>query len=124
MTLYFITWALSTMHFIPISFFNSRYYNVGWFENRSHDTTAFSALFWMLSSIFIVWVLKLKWKYAWLKYILSVAIVFGVNMILKITGLLHSNVWWDFLYCLGVTFIMLILVDAISKRLWYGPEVL
>jgi hypothetical protein len=120
-TLYFITWAISTMQFVSISFFNSRYYNLGWFENRSHDTTAFSSLFLMLTSIFFVWALKLKWKYSWPKYILSVAVVFGVNKILEILGVLHSLVWWDFLYCNGVNFIILIVADIISKRLWNGP---
>ncbi|MDQ0920485.1 hypothetical protein [Paenibacillus sp. V4I5] len=122
LTLYFITWALCTMQFVPISLFNSRYYNLGWFENRSHDTTAFSSLFGMFTSIFSVWVLKLKWKYSWLKYIFSAAVIFGVNIILQIIGVLHSLVWWDFWYCSGVNLIIIIIVDVSSKRLWNGPN--
>ncbi len=121
-TLYFITWGLFTMQFFPISFFNSRYYNIGWFDNRSHDTIAFSSLFGMLTSIFFVWMLKRKWKNSWLKYIVSAAVVFGVNLILIQFGVLHSPVWWDLLFCMGINFIILLAADAISKRLWNGPD--
>ncbi|WP_028608575.1 hypothetical protein [Paenibacillus harenae] len=121
LTLYLITWALFTIQFVPLSFFNSRNFNLGWFENRSHDTTAFSSLSGMLSSIFFVWSSQLKSKYSWLKYLWPVAVVFGVNQFLKIIGVLHSLVWWDFLYCSAMNFILLIVIDAISKRLRNGP---
>ena len=53
---------------------------------------------------------------------MSVAVIFGVNMILELFGVLHSLVWWDFLFGTGMNFIIILAADAISKRLWNGPD--
>jgi len=75
----------------------------------------------MVSSIFFVWMLKRRWEVTWLKYIVPALVIFGANLILQMIGILRILKWWDYLYCIGASVIMLLIADTISKRLWKGP---
>ncbi|KRE38725.1 hypothetical protein [Paenibacillus sp. Soil522] len=110
-----------TLHILPIMFFSNRYYRPGWFESQAHDTTAFSAVYYMCASTLLIVMVKLHWKYGWLKYVLILAGVTVMTIILKAAGILYSFVWWDPFYYVLLPIVVLIIAEAVNKRLSIGP---
>lgn len=110
-----------TLHILPIMFFSNRYYRPGWFENQAHDTTAFSAVYYMCASTLLIVMVKLHWKYEWLKYVLILTVVMIMTIVLKAAGILYSLVWWDPIYYVLLPIVVLIIAEAVNKRLSIGP---
>ena len=110
-----------SFHIMPIMFFSNRYYEPSWFDHRSEDTTAFSAIFYLIACLFYVWIAERHWKFKWLKYVLTALLMYTVNVILQRIGILHSLVWWDFWYYVILSVCVLKLSVTISKHLTYGP---
>lgn len=110
-----------SLHILPIMFLSNRYYDLGWFDTHSQDTTAFSALFYLGACLFYVWIAKRHWEIKWLKYVLTPILMFAVNEILKRAGILQSLVWWDLWYYPIISVILLKITVSISKHLSNGP---
>jgi hypothetical protein len=110
-----------SLHIMPIMFLSIRYYDLGWFDNHSQDTTAFSALFYLGACLFYVWIAKRNWKMKWLKYVLTPFLMYTLNVILQNAGILHSQVWWDSWYYPILSVILLKLTVSISNHLSNGP---
>lgn len=110
-----------SLHIVPIMFFTSRYYELGWFNHRSEDTTAFSAIYYLCACLFYVWIAKLSWKYKWLKYLITVLLMFIITVVLQKSGILHSLVWWDPWYYLLLPIGLLKITIILSKHLTIGP---
>jgi hypothetical protein len=110
-----------SFQFVPIMFFSNRYYELGWFEHQSQDTTAFGAIYYISASLFYVWITKRQWKFKWLKYVLTPLLMYTVNVILQKGGILHSQVWWDPWYYVILSVCVLKLTVTISKHLTNGP---
>jgi hypothetical protein len=110
-----------SLHIIPIMFMSNRYYDLGWFDSHSQDTTAFSALSYIGACLFYVWVAKRQWKIKWLKYVLTPILMYTVNVILQKAGILYSLVWWDLWYYAIISVILLKITVSISKHLSNGP---
>lgn len=111
-----------TLNILPIMFFSNRYYRPGWFASPAHDTTAFSTVYYMCASILLVMMVKLHWKYKWMKYTLIAVVVTIVTIILKAAGILYIHVWWDPIYYVLLPIIVLMIAEAVSRRLSFGPE--
>lgn len=122
LTLFLIIGPFSGMfHIMPIMLFSNRYYQLGLFENRYQDTTAFAAIYYLSATTLFVLVTKLQRKAAWIKY-LSVVSLFAIATLLLIkAGILHSQTWWDPWYYICLPIILLALTNSISKHLYNGP---
>ena len=112
----------ASFQFTPIMFFSNRYYELGWFDSRSEDTTAFSAIYYLSACLFYVWIAKHHWKTKWMKYVLTAFIIYAVNLLLQKTGILHSQVWWDPWYYVLLSVFVLKITVTISKHLTNGPQ--
>lgn len=110
-----------TLHIVPIMIFSNRYYRPGWFESQAHDTTAFSAVYYMCASFFLVVLVKLHWKYKWLKFALIIAVATIMTIVLKAAGILYSLVWWDPFYYVLLPIVVLMIAEAVCKSLSKGP---
>ncbi|WP_169090801.1 hypothetical protein [Paenibacillus sp. PL91] len=110
-----------TLHILPIMLLNNRYYRPGWFVNLAHDTTAFSAVYYMCLSLLLVITVNLHWKYKWLKYVFVSAFAALVTITLNAVGLLYSLVWWDPIYYIVMPMVILKIAMEVSKRLSIGP---
>jgi hypothetical protein len=110
-----------SFHILPIMFFSSRYYELGLFEDRAKDTTAFGAIFYLCASFFYVSVVKIQFIPRWLKYLLTALSMYTATILLRITGILHSLVWWDTGYYILLSVSALLFAETISKRLAAGP---
>lgn len=118
-----ITGAITgTLNILPIMFFSNRYYLPGWFAGQAHDTTAFSTVYYMCASLLLVVMVKLHWNYKWMKYALIAAVVTIVTIILQAEGILYSLVWWDPIYYVLLPLVVLMIAEAVSRRLSCGPE--
>jgi hypothetical protein len=102
-------------------FLGTRIYQIGWFADPYRDSSAFAVVFWLPFTLLFVLTLKLHWKQKWVKYLILIAILYFVVTILQITGIQRSYVWWDKWYGVTVTFVLLLVAEAINKRLWNGP---
>lgn len=111
-----------SFHILPIMFFSNRYYELGLFEDRAKDTTAFGAIFYLCASIFYVVVAKIDFIPRWLKYVLTALCMYSVTILLRKTGILHSLVWWDPWYYILLSLTALWFTEAISKRLAKGSK--
>lgn len=121
-TLLLITGALlGTLQSIPFMFFNSRYYDIGWFDTPSRNTTALTTLIWLfLSPLFVALLLKYQRKYRWIPYVVPVMMMLIIRWILQIAELMYVLVWWDTLYCVVICIVVFIMVRSIQKTLWEG----
>jgi hypothetical protein len=108
---------LGTMQILPIMFFNSREYHVGWFENPSRDTTAFAYVFYVAITFLFVLVVEISWKSLILKYTLPTILILIVTMMLKHAGIVEKHVWWDQIYYTLLNFVILILTNVINQKL-------
>lgn len=113
--------VLATLQFIPIAFFNSRSYSVGWFENPSRDTTAFATVLWLCLSLVYIIVLNVHWKHTWLKYVIPITLLIILIITLQKVKIMKCHVWWDPYYCILICIIVLLFAEAIRKRLLQGP---
>lgn len=109
-----------SLHIMPIMFLSNRYYELGWYESHSQDTTAFSAIFYVGACLFYVWIAKQHWKLKWLKYVLTPLLMYTVNVLLQKAGILHSQVWWDPWYYVILSVILLKLTVSMGKHLSSG----
>jgi hypothetical protein len=110
-----------TLHIFPIMFFSIRYYETGWFDHLSQDTTAFSAIFYLSASLLYVLLTKTKWP-SWLKYLLTAFSIYTTTFTLKEVNILHSQVWWDTFYYVLLSITLMKLTIMFSKLLTNGPE--
>jgi hypothetical protein len=110
-----------TMQIFPIMFFSSRYYQFGWFENRSQDTTAFAVIFYVCACLFYVAMTKIHFIPKWVKYVSTAISMYITTILLREAGILHSLVWWDTWYYVILSTISLWFTETISKRLSIGP---
>ncbi|MCH1624172.1 hypothetical protein [Fredinandcohnia quinoae] len=112
-----------SFQFTPIMIFSNRYYDFGWFMDRSRDTVAFAALFYLCSSLFYVAITRLfHHRRKWGKYILTPFTMLFANILLKKIGILHSLVWWDTSYYVLISILSVLLTEIISKNLNNGPS--
>ena len=109
-----------SFHIFPILFFSNRYYELGWFTNQAKDTTAFGAIFYLCASLFYVAIAKFHWMPRWLKYIVTALSMYTAIILLRITGILHSQVWWDTPYYILLSIAALLFAETISKQLAKG----
>ncbi|MFF2446945.1 hypothetical protein ACFVSW_07560 [Neobacillus sp. NPDC058068] len=111
-----------TIQFLPMMLFSNRYYQLGWFENRSSDSTAFAAAFYLCSCLFYVAISKVHIMPIWLKYVVTASCMYAANFMLQEAGILHSLVWWDIWFYVILSTITLRFTETISKRLSNGPK--
>lgn len=104
-------------HLLPIIYFSNRIYNPGWFVSREHDTVAFGDIFFLFDSLYYCLLINIYWKTKWIKYALTGFLMFIVNQLLIAAGILQSLVWWDQLYYIGMSLILVMLTSIINKRL-------
>ncbi|MFC5451059.1 hypothetical protein [Paenibacillus aestuarii] len=117
--LYLITGSISaSAHILPMLFFLNRFYRPGWFENEGRDSIAFSAIYYLCASLFYCLIVKVKWKTKWIKYILSGLFTYIVNLVLIKFGILYSLVWWDQMYYVCLSLLLIVLVKIIDTRLF------
>ncbi|MEH7073086.1 hypothetical protein [Neobacillus drentensis] len=109
-----------TFHMIPIMLFSSRYYQLGWWGNPSKDTTAFAAVSYLCATLFYVIVAKIPYLPKWLKYVITPVCMYAVTIILRKSGILHSQVWWDPWYYIIFSIIALWFTESISRCLSKG----
>lgn len=109
-----------TFHILPIMLFSSRYYDFGWWDHPSKDTTAFGAIFYLCASLFYITIVKSPFFPRWLKYLITPLCMYAVTILLSKTGILHSLVWWDPWYYIILSIIALVFTESISKRLAKG----
>lgn len=109
-----------TLHILPIMFLMNRSYMPGWFSDIDQDTTAFSALYYLVGALIVVIVVKMKAK-LWLKHLMLPVIFLAITLLLQMTGLLDIRAKWDpWYYALFPSAVFLIAMN-ISKRLSDGP---
>lgn len=104
-------------HILPIIFFSNRIYNPGWFEYLERDTVAFADIFFLIDSLYYCLIIHINWKTKWIKYALTVFLMYIVNQLLLSAGILQSLVWWDHLYYIGLSLLLVLLTSLINKRL-------
>ncbi|MEH6955036.1 hypothetical protein [Neobacillus drentensis] len=109
-----------SFHIFPIMFFSNRYYELGLFENQAKDTTAFGAIFYLCASLFYVAIAKFHLMPRWLKYIVTALSMYTATILLRKTGILHSQVWWDTSYYILLSIAALLFAETISKQLAKG----
>jgi hypothetical protein len=109
-----------SFHILPIMLFSNRYYELGLFENRAKDTTAFGAIFYLCASLFYVATAKIHYIPRWLKYVVTPLCMFTITILLRKSGILHSLVWWDTWYYIFLALFALLFTETISKRLAKG----
>ncbi|MEY2191944.1 hypothetical protein AB7942_04285 [Neobacillus sp. BF23-41] len=121
--LYLIIGSIScSAHILPIIFFSNRIYTPGWFENSGRDSIALAAIFYLCDSLFYCLMNKLNWKMKWSKYILAGLLMYAVNQVLIRFGILHSLVWWDQPYYVGLALLLTLLTGIVDKRLSRVPS--
>jgi hypothetical protein len=121
--LYFISGSISaSMHVLPIIFFSNRIYQPGWFENQEKDSIALAAIFYLCASLFYCVMVRVKWKTKWTKYLITGFLMYIVNQILIKVGFLESHVWWDQMYYICLSLLLLLLTGLIDKRLFKGAN--
>ncbi|MFD2444574.1 hypothetical protein ACFSO7_11410 [Bacillus sp. CGMCC 1.16607] len=120
--LYLIIGSISaSAHVLPIVFFENRSYHPGWFENHGRDTIAFAAAFYLCASFYYCLMVKINWRTIWTKYIFTGFLMFIVNQVLKSIGILHSHLWWDQLYYICISLLLIFLADRIDAKLYTTP---
>lgn len=112
----------ASFQFTPVMFFSNRYYELGLFDSRSEDTTAFAAIYYISACLFYVLIAKHHWKLKWLKYVLTAIFMYAVNLFLQKVGILHSQVWWDPWYYVILSVFVLKFTVTVSKHLTIGPQ--
>jgi hypothetical protein len=122
--LYLIIGSISaSADVLPIIFFTNRLYTPRWFENAGQDSMAFGAIFYSCASLFYCLMIKRNWKRKWSKYFITGFLMYVVNRILIETGILHSLVWWDQLYYVGLSLLLILLTGIVDKRLSKIPSI-
>jgi hypothetical protein len=122
--LYLIIGSISaSAHILPIIFFANRIYSPGWFENSGRDSIAFADIFYLCDSLFYCLMSKLNWKMKWSKYILAGLVMYAVNHVLIGVGILHSLVWWDQPYYVGLSLLLILITEIVDKRLSKLPYI-
>ncbi|MEH7482232.1 hypothetical protein V7157_14355 [Neobacillus drentensis] len=120
--LYLIIGSIScSAHILPIIFFSNRIYTPGWFEDSGRDSIALAAIFYLCDSLFYCLMSKLNWKMKWSKYILAGLLMYAVNQVLIEFGILHSLVWWDQPYYIGLSLLLTLITGIVNKRLFRVP---
>jgi hypothetical protein len=122
--LYLITSSISaSAHVLPIIFFTNRIYSPGWFENSGRDSIALASVFYLSASLFYCLMTKLSWRRKWIKYFITGFLMYVVNQLLIKTEILRSLVWWDQLYYVGLSLLLILLTEIIHKRLSKVPTI-
>jgi len=118
LVLYMLTGAIAgSLHIAPIMLFGVRSYHPGWFRELGHDTTAFANVFYLAFSLFYVMITFVRWRHTWIKYACAAAVMLAVTILLRATGLLQSQLWWDGLYYIGLSVLMTRITGALHKEL-------
>jgi hypothetical protein len=120
---FLITGAIAgTLHISPIMFFSNRSYTPGWFENPSHNTTAFSSLFYVSASLCYVAISSLPNVAGWLKGLLSLSAMLLATWLLSSKEILHIHVWWDPFYYAGLSLFGVWFAGFVHRRIWKGSH--
>ena len=101
----------------PIMLLHNKYYIVGWFESISHDTTAFTSIYYLVICMIMTILIKLDFKDKWIRYVLLGIIIFALVSLLKQLKILYSLVWWDPWYSILGPLVLLKIGEIISDRL-------
>jgi hypothetical protein len=109
-----------TLQFLPFMLFRCRVYRPGWFEDPAYDTSALAIIYYLGISLLVSILAKLRWKYQWLKYVGLEVFMLAVTILMKKSGLLFSQVWWDPWFYVLFPMILLKLAEMISRRLFVG----
>jgi hypothetical protein len=112
----------ANFQFTPIMFFSNRYYELGWFDSRAEDTTAFGAIYYLAVCLFYILVAKHHWNLKWVKYVITVLCTCTANILLQKAGILHSQVWWDPWYYVILSVFVMKMTVITSKHLTNGPQ--
>ncbi|OIK09321.1 hypothetical protein BIV60_24345 [Bacillus sp. MUM 116] len=116
--LYLITGSISaSAHILPMLFFLNRFYRPGWFENIGRDSIAFAAIFYLCASLFYCGMVRMNWKLKWALYVVTGLLMFIVDQFLISVGILHSRIWWDQFYYVGLSLMMILLTGIVDRRL-------
>lgn len=116
--LYLIIGSIScSLHILPILFLSNRVYTPGWFEDQGRDSIALAAIFYLCASLYYCLIIRVNWKIKWLKYALTGVLMYTVNQVLINLDLLHSLVWWDQMYYVCLSLLLVLITGIIDRRL-------
>jgi len=118
LVLYMLTSAIAgSLHIAPIMLFGARSYHPGWFKELGHDTTVFANVLYLSISLFYVMITFIRWRHVWVKYVCAAAVAQTITILLRATGLLKSQLWWDGLYYVVLALLMTWITGALHKQL-------
>ncbi|MDD9268975.1 hypothetical protein ACFPES_18185 [Paenibacillus sp. GCM10023248] len=112
---------LGTLHIMPIMFLMNRSYSLGWFDDKDHDTTAFSSIYYLVATFILMIFVKMKMK-LWLKLLLQAICFIIITVVLHMSGILDIRAKWDPCYYVLFPPAVSLIAMNISKRLSNGPS--
>ncbi|WP_419393222.1 hypothetical protein [Cytobacillus praedii] len=116
--LYLIIGSIScSLQILPIIFLSNRVYTPGWFEDQGRDSIALAAIFYLCATLYYCLIIKVNWKMKWVKYALTGILMYTVDQVLISLDLLHSLVWWDQMYYVCLSLLLILLTGIIDRRL-------
>ncbi|HZG86918.1 hypothetical protein [Paenibacillus sp.] len=107
-------------HFLPIMLFECRQYRPGWFEDMARDTSAFAVLHYIAVAVVVTVLAVSRWKHRWMKYALLELFVIVAEFVLRTTGMLRSETWWDPWFYLLFPLGILLAAEGVSGALSEG----
>ncbi|ACT03903.1 hypothetical protein [Paenibacillus sp. JDR-2] len=111
-----------TIQFLPFMLFFSRVYRPGWFSDPAQDTSAFGIVYYVSIVLVTTLLLMITWKYRWIKYACLETILIIVTVLLKQSGILISQRWWDVYLYLLFPMLLLIIGEIFAKHLARGES--
>lgn len=112
---------MGTFHIIPIMFLMNRSYMPGWFSHKDQETTAFSALYYLVGTLVLVLFVKMQGK-LWLKLVMLPAVFLLITLVLHVSGIVAIRVKWDPWYYSLFPLMVFLIAMNVSKRLGNGPK--
>lgn len=122
-----LTGAVLMLEGLPMILFESRFYEVDWFEHRSRNTIALFSILSFNASLIFTYFLSYQnsfsyRKYAaeppqWLMYGLPLTLVLSIQLILFLTGIYQINSWWDPLCMFAANLFVLLMGRLILIKL-------
>ncbi|MGG1517993.1 hypothetical protein ABE504_21430 [Paenibacillus oryzisoli] len=111
-----------TVQFLPFMLFNSRVYRTGWFSDPAYDTSAFGIVYYLFVVLVITLLVMDSWRYQWIKYACLEIILLIITMLLKQSGILISQIWWDVYIYLMFPLLILMIGEIFGKHLAKGES--
>ncbi|RTE09346.1 hypothetical protein [Paenibacillus whitsoniae] len=109
-----------TAQFLPFMLFYSRVYRPGWFSDPAYDTSAFGIVYYLFVVFITTLLLVACWKYRWIKYVCLETILIILTVLLKRSGILISQLWWDVYLYLLYPLVILYIGEFFYKHLSRG----